>query len=110
MFESNSGYSKLASILLGRVHEEIASPLMIDYGSIQSDLSLKTNNYPISIKKSEYMVSRSVAWGKAGDTLDGGLILSEKMRRLKPGDKVLVAWVQNEPVVIDIVVPATQLE
>lgn len=32
-----------------------------------------------------------------------------KMRRLKPGDKVLVAWIQNEAVVIDIVFSAKYL-
>lgn len=32
------------------------------------------------------------------------VIIPELMRSLKPGDRVLVAWVQNEAVVIDIVV------
>lgn len=32
------------------------------------------------------------------------VLVPEKMRSLKPGDRVLVAWVQNEAVVIDIVV------
>ena len=32
------------------------------------------------------------------------VLIPEKMRSLKPGDRVLVAWVQNEAVVIDIVV------
>ncbi|MBR3747289.1 MAG: hypothetical protein IKP64_12615 [Selenomonadaceae bacterium] len=35
--------------------------------------------------------------------------LPKKMRRLKPGDKVLVAWIQNEAVVIDIVFSAKYL-
>lgn len=32
------------------------------------------------------------------------VLVPEKMRSLKPGDRVLVAWVQNEAVVVDIVV------
>ncbi|MBR1805848.1 MAG: hypothetical protein IJ774_05590 [Selenomonadaceae bacterium] len=32
-----------------------------------------------------------------------------KMRRLQPGDKVLVAWIQNEAVVVDIVYSAKYL-
>lgn len=32
------------------------------------------------------------------------VLIPEKMRSLKPGDRVLVAWVQNEAVVIDIIV------
>lgn len=31
------------------------------------------------------------------------VLLPEKMRSIKPGDRVLVAWVQSEAVVIDIV-------
>ena len=32
------------------------------------------------------------------------VLVPEKMRSLKPGDRVLVAWVQNEAVVVDIIV------
>lgn len=31
------------------------------------------------------------------------VLIPEKMRRLKPGDRVLLAWVGNEAVVIDII-------
>jgi hypothetical protein len=31
------------------------------------------------------------------------------MRKLKPGDRVLVAWVQNEAVVVDIILPAASI-
>ena len=33
--------------------------------------------------------------------------LPSSMRWLQPGDRVLVAWVQNDAVVIDVVLPAT---
>ena len=32
------------------------------------------------------------------------VLIPEKMRSLKPGDRVLIAWVQNEAIVIDIIV------
>ena len=31
------------------------------------------------------------------------VLIPEKMRSLKPGDRVLVAWVENEAVILDIV-------
>jgi hypothetical protein len=37
------------------------------------------------------------------------VVLPEKMHWLKPGDRVLVAWVQNDAVVIDVVLPATRI-
>ena len=32
------------------------------------------------------------------------VLLPEKLRSPQPGDRVLVAWVQNEPIVVDIIV------
>jgi hypothetical protein len=37
------------------------------------------------------------------------VVLPESMHWLKPGDRVLVAWVQNDAVVIDVVLPATKI-
>lgn len=37
------------------------------------------------------------------------VLIPEKMRWLKPGDRVLVAWVQHDAVVLDIICPATDI-
>lgn len=37
------------------------------------------------------------------------VLIPEKMRKLKPGDRVLVAWVQNDAIVVDLVLPASEL-
>lgn len=37
------------------------------------------------------------------------VVLPSSMRWLQPGDRVLVAWVQNDAVVIDVVLPATTI-
>lgn len=37
------------------------------------------------------------------------ILIPEKMRWLKPGDRVLVAWVQHDAVVLDIIRPATDI-
>ncbi|MBQ9348170.1 MAG: hypothetical protein IJT94_12695 [Oscillibacter sp.] len=37
------------------------------------------------------------------------VLIPEKMRWVKPGDRVLIAWVGREAVVIDIILPATVL-
>lgn len=46
-----------------------------------------------------------------GDSADGmhqhHVLIPEKMRSIKPGDRVLVAWVGDDPCVIDIILPAT---
>lgn len=37
------------------------------------------------------------------------VLIPEKMRKLKPGDRVLVAWVQSDAIVIDLILPASVL-
>ena len=53
------------------------------------------------------------AVGASGHTQDGAhqhdVLIPEKMRWIKPGDHVLVAWVDADPVVIDIILPATEV-
>jgi hypothetical protein len=47
--------------------ETAEAPPMLDFGVIQGDLSLKTNQFPLPIPQSDYVVCRSVAWGKVDD-------------------------------------------
>lgn len=46
--------------------------------------------------------------GSAG-THGHNVLIPEKMRWLKPGDRVLVAWVQHDAIVLDIILPATEI-
>jgi hypothetical protein len=143
------GINKLGQVLQERMKACGASPLLLDFGTIQGDLSLLTNTYPIPIPKTDYTVCRQLTLGATGAHLTytvgagkpndgththgssgshgghtGGdgthkhaneaphvhdVLIPEKMRKLKSGDRVLVAWVQNEAVVVDIILPATAL-
>jgi len=139
----NPGVSKLGQVLQERMRACGAIPLLLDFGAIQSDMSLLTNTYPIPIPKTDYTVCRQLTLGATGAVLtttatDGlhshgpsgehtqesgtgvhshtnegthihNVLIPEKMRKLKPGDRVLVAWVQNEAVVIDIIISAASI-
>jgi len=37
------------------------------------------------------------------------VLLPEKMRSIQPGDRVLVAWVSNDAIVLDIILPAKEV-
>lgn len=139
-----SGYSKLAGVLHGRMQQTAAKPPALDFGQIQSDYSLTTNIYPVTIPASDYLVCRCAAHkeailtttqtgqgqhphGPSGahaghSTGDGthshpategahvhDVLRPDSMRAVKPGDRVLVAWVGNDAVVIDVVVPASEV-
>ena len=49
-----------------------------------------------------------------GDSEDGQhqhhVLIPEKMRHLQPGDRVLVVWAGDDPVVVDIIYPATEIK
>ena len=98
--------------------------IAVELGSINSDLSLKVASLGNSIPKGDYMVSLhlkvssleletdsvDLTTEKAEEhqhTIDGhthNIELPSQLRGLRAGDRVLVAWVGTEPIVIDIVV------
>jgi hypothetical protein len=78
--------------------EEGKSPLLLDFGTINENFSLTTNTFPVAIPKGNYTICR--------------LLLAEvpdSLKRLTPGDRVLVAWVQNEAVVVDVILSSARL-
>lgn len=124
----NEGINKLAGILQGRMKSMAEKPAALDIGQIGSDMSLTTNQFPQPIPKSDYLVCRQLTLGEKGEQLtktaldgththpgtSGGahehkVLIPEKMRKLKPGDRVLVAWVGDDACVIDIILPGTAL-
>lgn len=82
-FEGNPGIAKLASVLSGRMKQEYDAPLPLDFGEIQKDGSLVTNTFPVPVPKGDYSLL--------------GHLMPENVC---PGSRVLVAWVQNDAVVI----------
>lgn len=78
---NSRGISRLARVLDNRMKERGEAPLMIDYGRIKKNGSLVTNSFNVPIPKDDYMVCASAD--------------------VEKGDRVLVVWVQDDPVVID---------
>lgn len=116
-FEGHPGTSKLASVLSQRMKSENESPLVLDFGEIQANYSLITNTFPVPIPKGDYSVCRHV--GSLSFTISEGghegheeqtpqfhtgvHVHTVRPPSIKPGDRVLVAWVQSEAVVVDII-------
>ena len=91
-YDESAGTSKLANVLSRRMKKETDTPLVLDFGEIQSNGSLTTNTFPVSIPKGSYSVLSPLT---AGDDADSASV--------SKGDRVLVAWVQSEAVVVGIV-------
>lgn len=172
--ESNLGLNRLAQVMQARMdrnQDANNGALILDFGTIQPDMSLKTNTFAIPIPQTDYHVCRQLTLGPThnilaktqdigkphsgshihnthsltcsshggsvtgttgeatsaapdppipsertagGDSHDGEhqhhVLIPEKMRQIKPGDRVLVAWVQSEAVIVDIVLPGTAVK
>lgn len=117
-YQGNPGASKLGKILSDRMAKQNASPLILDFGSIEADYSLKTNTFPVPIPRSDYTVCRHVGGlvlgttgGEHGGHNSGTGAHSHgvPVPAIKPGDRVLVAWIQNDATVIDVIVPASSI-
>ncbi len=130
---ANSGASKLAQVIAERISTQTSMPDALELGTIQSDMSLKIDRFAVPIPKGEYLISEwtvklilpafslggnqnglkdstnGVVTGDATFNFQPTVIEDVKIEfkpELKPGDRVLVAWVNDhtDPVVVSKVV------
>ena len=98
--------------------------ISLELGKINADLSLSVDSLGNAIPRGDYMMSlhlkssdAKIKTGKVSLTTSEEeehshtieahsheLSLPNKLRGIKAGDRVIVAWVGTEPVVVDIVV------
>lgn len=114
------GINKMCRVISERAQKVAGKAdrdLILDLGTIQADMSLLTNTFPLPIPKEDYHVCRHVNGFKfktdrkenvKGEHSghEGGTGKHEhwvKPPELMEGDRVLVAWVQNEVVIIDVI-------
>lgn len=117
-FNGNNGTNAFARVLAQRMQKESATSLVLDFGSIGADYSLVTNTFPIPIPAADYLVCRLVS-GISLETAggvhtgheagDGTHSHSIDVQPVGPGDRVLVAWVNNDAIVIDVIRSASRL-
>lgn len=110
--DNSPGISKLAGVFQSMIDKSQDTSLLLDFGEIQSDKSLLTNTYPIPIPKTDYVVCRHLKSHSAttssrsvGDHGSHSHTVGIN-QKLEVGDRVLVAWVQDDPVVIDVILNA----
>lgn len=122
---------RLGNTLSGRMQKtaKANTPMTLELGTINTDLSLTTDSLRGSISAKDYMVDLRLTHssyntsstthshtggnhsghesGNGSHTHDGGNHNHRSpsvFRRLRAGDRVLVAWVGHEPVIVSIVV------
>lgn len=83
--QKSVGLAALAHIFDDRMREHSEQPLVLDFGTIKKDRSLVPDAFPIPIPRAEYYMCGAYE------------------EKTKVNDRVLLAWVQDDPVVIDII-------
>ena len=128
MKEGNPGMNKMANVLGSMMAQVSDKPQILDFGIIHGDYSLTTNHYPCPIPQDKYSVNRSLTYDPSvplTETYTDGshghpdasppgthshkVKLPKKMFWVKPGDRVVVAWIDNEAVVMCVVYNAVTL-
>lgn len=109
------GINALSRVLGSETNSRVAngSTNWLDFGTILPDGSLKTNKFPIPIPSGDYLVCHSMAPGtvevRTSESGSGSyphshtVNLEKQLLSLSPGDSVLVAWVGNDAVVVDLI-------
>ena len=110
--DGNPGMNKMAQALNERMkkyHDDITGDLKIDFGKIGNDWSLMPNSFPKPIPKGDYMVCRLLTGVPVTSSSAQGHTHKTTIPKLKKGDTVLLAWIQNEVCVVDVVVSSSKL-
>lgn len=109
------GINALSRVLGSETNNRVANgnTNWLDFGKILPDGSLKTNKFPIPIPAGDYIVCHSMNPGpvEVRTSESGGgeythshtVTLDKQLLSLSAGDSVLVAWVGNDAVVIDLI-------
>ena len=102
---------RLGATLANRMKQTSSAAIKttVELGTVNENLSITPDSLRVSIPKGDYMVNLMLTGdretthsysGEYGHTHE----IPTAFRGLKSGDRVLIAWCRNEPVVLAIVV------
>lgn len=103
-----SNIEKLGETLQSRMHtvKKSNGNALLELGTISSSLALVPDQSPGPIPEGEYSICRTASDKvmKKKKVVTGSVYMEDiHYQKLKDGDRVLLAWCGNEPVVIDVI-------
>ncbi len=100
--KNDEGIAQLASAISERIGRQTENnEISLDFGTILPNMNLQTDSFPVEIQKKDYAtvrcngVNHTCHW-------DGELHCDGHMH-LKKGDRVLVIWVSDTPVIVAVI-------
>jgi len=120
IFLEYNGINRLARVVQGRTNKIVNNKgLTIDLGTIQEDYSLLTDSYDIPIPAESYLILENLSiiedtfatTESAGDPVHTHTIKTpEKLKAIKPSDRVLVNWVGSDAIVVGKIMQAKEVK
>ena len=104
--DNSPGISRLTRAIKNLGRDGRDAPVL-DFGVIQQNGSLMTNAFPVPIPKNEYHICRQLRSRSIYIESEGKSYRTNEP--LRKGDRVLVAWVGSEAVVIDAIIQASRI-
>ena len=111
--KQGKGMEMLASSVDDRIKDRVEgkqeSMLLFDFADVLEDFSLRPNTYPVIIPLEGYTACKNAGKHHYGcqACMDANLKHCgwepPPPPQIKPGDRVLIVWVQKQPVLIDVV-------
>lgn len=113
MGQDGRGIGMLAAAIDDRIRERTEgreeSALLFDFADVLEDFSLLPNTYPQVVPLKDYSACKNAGKHHYGCQA----CIDAKLKhcgwepppppQIKPGDRVLIVWVQKQPVVVDVV-------
>lgn len=106
--DNSPGISRLTRAIKNLGRDGRDAPVL-DFGVIQQNGSLLTNTFPVPIPKNEYHICRQLRSKSIMIEIDGEQKYYRTNEPLQKGDRVLVAWVGSEAIVIDVIIQASRI-
>lgn len=90
--------------------------VLIEYGTITSDFGLKVTRFDTVIPKGEYLIDKrlSIDYKPEIEVVTGHshtvkIPITEGIERIKAGDRVLVCWIDVDPIVVAVIVSSSDI-
>ena len=103
-----NAFDRLGRTLQAQMNNAVndGKSILIEYGTITSDFGLKVARFDTVIPKPEIEVVTSLSDGHSHTVK---IPITEGIERIKAGDRVLVCWIDVDPIVVAVIVSSSYI-
>ena len=117
-----NAFDRLGRTLQAQMNNAVndGKSILIEYGTITTDFGLKIARFDTVIPKGEYLIDKRLSIDYKPEievvtSLTDGhshtvkIPITEGIERIKAGDRVLVCWIDVDPIVVAVIVSSSDI-